>query len=149
VDVPTDALVSTPKGGKRPIAVTFVGLLALGAGAYYLIESGVRIANGGSTGRIGGGVFDIALGIVALAIGRGALRSATWAWAALMTWSTIGLTNELLRHFFYGSENYVSLAVDAAIVLALTPLDIQVAFGVRQRPAAGVGFDRGPGDGIG
>jgi hypothetical protein len=36
----------------------------------------------------------------------------------------------------------VSVAIDAAIVLAITPLDIQVAFGVLSRPGLDVGFDR-------
>jgi hypothetical protein len=135
--------------GRRPISVTLVGVLAIGAGVYYLIEGGFRVTHGGSGGRFGGGVFDIVLGCVALAIGRGALRTARWAWAALMTWSAIGLTNELLRHFFYSGESYVSLAIDAAIVLAITPLDVQVAFGVRGRPGVSVGFDLGADERVG
>ena len=131
-----------PHRGKRPVAATFVGVLALGAGVYYLIEGGFRVAEGGSPSRLAAGAVDIALGVLALAIGRGALRITSWAWAALMTWAAIGLTHELLRHFFYSGESYVSLAIDAAIVLAITPLDIQVAFGVRSRPTADVSFDR-------
>ena len=134
---------------RRPVGVTFVGLLALGAGAYYLIEAGFRIAEDGSSGRLAAGVIDVALGVVALAIGRGALRNASWAWAALMTWAAIGLGHELLRHFFYSGESYASLAVDAAIVLAITPLDIQVAFGVRSRPGLNIGFDRSSGERVG
>ena len=134
---------------RRPVGVTFVGLLALGAGAYYLIEAGFRIAEDGSSSRLGAGVVDVALGVVALAIGRGALRNASWAWAALMTWAAIGLGHELLRHFFYSGESYASLAVDAAIVLAITPLDIQVAFGVRSRPGLNIGFDRSSGERVG
>jgi hypothetical protein len=120
----------------------FVGVLALGAGVYYLIEGGFRIAEGGNSSRLAAGVVDVALGALALAIGLGSLRVASWAWAALMTWAVIGLTHELLRHFFYSGESYVSLAIDAAIVLAITPLDIQVAFGVRSRLSADVSFDR-------
>ena len=52
-----------------------------------------------------------------------------------MTWAVIGLTHQLLRHFFYGDASYPMLAVDTLVVLALTPLDIQVAFGVRHRPS--------------
>jgi hypothetical protein len=128
-------------GRKRPIAVTLVGFLALAVGLYFLVEGAFRVSHESGANRIGAGAFDIVLGVFALAIGRGALRSARWAWAALMTWAVIGLTNELLRHFFYGDESYVSLALDAAIVLALTPLDIQVAFGVRTRPSPSVGFE--------
>jgi hypothetical protein len=50
-----------------------------------------------------------------------------------MTWAVIGLTHQLLRHFFYGDESYPMLAVDTVVVLALTPLDVQVAFAVRGR----------------
>jgi hypothetical protein len=59
-----------------------------------------------------------------------------------MTWAAIGLAHELLRHFFYSGESYASLALDAAIVLAITPLEVQVAFGVRSRSRASVAFDR-------
>ena len=142
---PTET-VAAPSRRRRPVGVTFVGVLALGAGIYYLIEAGFRIAEDGSSSRLGAGVVDVALGVVALAIGRGALRNASWAWAALMTWAAIGLAHELLRHFFYTGESYASLAVDAAIVLAITPLDIQVAFGVRSRPGPSVAFDRSPGE---
>ena len=72
--------------------------------------------------------------MLALAIGRGAFRMARWSWAAFMTWAVIGLTHQLLRHFFYTDANYVVMAVDAVSVLALTPLDIQIAFGVRPQP---------------
>ena len=119
---------------KRPVAVTFVGVLALAAGLYHLAGGGITVADGGSASKLAEGAFDLALGVLALAIGRGALRMAPWAWTALMTWAVIGLTHQLLRHFFYGGESYGMLAVNTAVVLALTPLDVQVAFGVRRRP---------------
>jgi hypothetical protein len=87
--------------------------------------------NGGDASRISEGAFDLALGVFALAIGRGALRMTPWAWAAFMTWAVIGLTHQLLRHFFYTDANYLSMALETVAVLALTPLDVQVAFGVR------------------
>ena len=119
---------------KRPVAVTFVGVLALAAGLYHLVGGGLTVADGGSTGRLAEGAFDLAFGLLALAIGRGALRMSPWAWTALMTWAVIGLTHQLLRFFFYGDESYGMLAVDAVVVLALTPREMQVAFGVRRRP---------------
>jgi hypothetical protein len=112
----------------------FVGVLALVAGLYHLVGGGLTVADGGSAGRLGEGVFDLAFGVLAVAIARGALRMLPWAWTALMTWAVIGLTHQLLRHFFYGDESYGMLAVDAAVVFALTPREIQVAFGVRRRP---------------
>ena len=120
---------------KRPVAVTLVGLLALAAGVYHLVGGGLTVAGGGDASRLAEGAFDVAFGVLALAIGRGAFRMARWSWAAFMTWAVIGLTHQLLRHFFYGNESYPMLALDAIVVLALTPLDIQVAFGVRSRPS--------------
>ena len=115
--------------------MTFVGVLAIAAGVYHLVAGGMTVADGGSASRLAEGASDLALGVLALAIGRGALRMAPWAWTALMTWAVIGLTHQLLRHFFYSDESYGALAVDTVVVLGLTPLDIQVAFGVRRRPA--------------
>jgi hypothetical protein len=119
---------------RRPIAVTLVGLLALATGAYHVVDGIIVLSNGGSPSRIAEGAVDLALGILALAIGRGAFRMARWSWAAFMTWAVIGLTHQLLRHFFYDDPNYVAMALDAVTVLVLTPLDIQVAFGVRPPP---------------
>ena len=126
---------------KRPVAVTFVGVLALAAGLFHLVGGVMTVVDGGSASKLAEGAFDVALGVLALAIGRGALRMAPWAWTLLMTWAVIGLTHELLRHFFYGGESYGMLAVDTVVVLALTPLEIQVAFGVRRRPTLDLGRD--------
>jgi hypothetical protein len=106
-----------------------------------LVGGGVTVVEGGSASKLAEGVFDVAFGVLALAIGRGALRMAPWAWTLLMTWAVIGLTHQLLRHFFYGGERYGMLAVDTVVVFALTPLEIQVAFGVRRRPTLDVGSD--------
>jgi hypothetical protein len=114
--------------------VTLVGVLALAAGLYHLAGGGMTVADGASANKLAEGAFDLAFGLLALAIGRGALRMAPWAWTALMTWAVLGLTHQLLRHFFYGDESFGMLAVDTVVVLALTPLDVQVAFGVRRRP---------------
>jgi hypothetical protein len=151
VDAPADPRETKvpPRRRKRPIAVTFVGVLAVGGGLYYLIEGGIRVSDGGSAGRLAAGAVDLALGVLALAIGRGAFRAATWAWAALMTWAAFGLTHELLRHFFYSDASFLSLAIDATIVLAVTPLDIQVEFGVRRRPGPAVASDRSAGERVG
>jgi hypothetical protein len=120
---------------RRPTAVTIVGVLALAAGAFNLAEGVVSVLDGGDASRLAEAATDLALGLLALAIARGTFRMATWAWAAIMTWAAIGLTNELLRHFFYRDTNYAVMAIDAAVVLLLTPRDMQVAFGVRTPPA--------------
>ena len=116
---------------KRPVAVTFVGVLALVVGTYHAVDGIFVVMNGGNASKLAEASFDLALGVVAIAIGGGALRMRLWAWAAFMTWAVIGLTHQLLRHFFYDDPNYLAMALDTVAVLALTPLDIQIAFGVR------------------
>jgi hypothetical protein len=129
----SDRTTSSAPPVKRPIAVTFVGALALLIGGYHVVAGVVAVVNGGDASRLSEGAFDLALGVFALAIGRGALRMTPWAWAAFMTWAVIGLTHQLLRHFFYTDANYLAMALETVAVLALTPFDVQVAFGVRHQ----------------
>ncbi len=119
---------------RRSIAVTFVGVLALVGGANHAVDGVFVVVSGGDSSKLTEGGFDLALGAVAIAIGLGALRMRRWAWAAFMTWAVIGLTHQLLRHLFYDDPNYLAMALDVVSVLALTPLDVQVAFGVRHPP---------------
>ena len=111
--------------------MTFVGVLALIVGAYHTGHAVAVLVDGGSSSTLAEGAFDLGLGVLAIAIGVGALRMRRWAWAAFMTWAVIGLTHQLLRHFFYDNPDYLAMALDTVAVLALTPLDVQVAFGVR------------------
>ena len=113
------------------MAVTFVGVLALAVGGYYAVDGAFVLVNGGDSSTLAGGALEIALGAIAFAIGVGALRMLRLAWVALMTWGVIGLTLQLLRHFFYTDPNYLAMALSTVAVLALTPLDVQVDFGVR------------------
>jgi hypothetical protein len=119
------------EGAKRPIAVTFVGVLALVVGAAEAVDGIFAVVNGGTSSKLAEGAFDLALGVLAIAIGIGALRVRRWAWAAFMTWAVVGLTHQLLRHFFYNDPSYLAMALDTVAVLALTPFDVQVAFGAR------------------
>ena len=48
-----------------------------------------------------------------------------------MTLALVGLTNQLIRKFFYDHTNYLALGLVTLAVLALTPLDVQIAFRVR------------------
>ena len=111
--------------------MTLVGVLALIVGAYHAGHGVAVLVDGGSAGKLAEGTLDLALGVLAIAIGVGSLRMRRWAWAAFMTWAVIGLTHQLLRHFFYDNPDYLAMALDTVAVLALTPLDVQVAFGVR------------------
>jgi len=115
----------------RPIAVVIVAVLAVAGGVYYLVSGSLAVAGADGTHALVHGILSLVLGVAALLIAAGALRVRRWAWVGLMTWGVVGLTNELLRHFFYADPNYVAMAVDTVAVFALTPLDVQVAFGIR------------------
>jgi hypothetical protein len=121
----------------RPTAVTIVAALAVLA-AGYLIVDGVltlRDADRDNTGEIVNGILPVAQGLVALVVAAGALRMRAWAWKLFMTLAVIGLTIQILRHFSFGDARYARMALDAFIVFALTPRDVQVAFGIRARRA--------------
>ena len=105
------------------------------------------LVDGGDSSRLTEGAFDLVLGAFAFAIGFAALRMRRWAWAAFMTWALVGIVHQLLRHFFYDHPDYLALTLDTVCVLFLTPLDVQIAFGIR--PSRNVALDpasRDPGE---
>ena len=116
---------------KRPVAVTFVAALIMAVGVYNVVDGVVVLVNGGDHSKLAEGAFEVAFGVFVVAVGNGALRMWRWAWAASMTLAVIGLTHQLLRHFFYDHASYVNLGLITLVVFALTPLDVQIAFGVR------------------
>ena len=128
---PTSTTPGSTPSAKRPLAVTFVALLALIVGGYHVAHGLAVLLDGGSSSRLAEGAFDVVLGALAIAIGVAALRIRRWAWVAVMTWALIGLVHQLLRHFFYDHPDYLAMALDTVAVLFLTPLDVQIAFGVR------------------
>lgn len=104
------------------------------------MTGGIALSEADDREQITNGVLEVVFGIAALAVAFGAYRVKRWAWVAFMTWAVVGLTTQLLRHFFFDDANYVGMALDVVAVLALTPLDTQVAFGVR--PPRNVQLDR-------
>ncbi len=112
------------------MSVTLVAALALGVAVYSLVY-GVLALESGEDDRLADGIFHLALAVGALAAGVGALRLQPWAWATFMTWAVIGLTHQILRYFFFDDPNYVDMAITTFAVLALSPLDVQLAFGLR------------------
>jgi predicted signal transduction protein with EAL and GGDEF domain len=115
---------------KRPLSVTLVALLALGVAVYSTVY-GVVILEGGEADRRADGVFHLALGVGALVACVGALRLRPWAWALFMTWAVVGLTHQILRYLFFGDPTYADMAINTFTVLALSPLEVQIAFGLR------------------
>ena len=125
----------TPSGvgthDRRPVAVTLVAVLALAVGAYEIGHGILVLVRGGSRSFLAEGAFDLVLGGLAIAIGVAALRMRRWSWVALMTWALVGLVHQLLRRFFYDNPDYLTMALNTVVVLVLTPLDVQIAFGAR------------------
>jgi hypothetical protein len=130
VTVAAERASAAEKKPKRPMSVTLVAVLAVGVGVYALVY-GVLAVRSGDEDRLADGIFHLVLGLGALIAGAGAFRLRPWAWAAFMTWAVIGLTHQLLRHFFFGDPNYVDMAINTFAVLALSPLEVQIAFGLR------------------
>ena len=115
---------------KRPLSVTLVALLALGVAVYSLTAGALALEDGGED-RLADGIFHLAFGLGVLIAGIGAFRLRSWAWAAFMTWAVIGLTHQTLRYLFFGDPNYADMAINTFAVLAMSPLEVQVAFGLR------------------
>jgi hypothetical protein len=137
---PAPGAPSSQRAAKRPVAVTFVGALALILGAYHIGHAVYVFVDGGDSSRLAEGAFDLVVGVFAIAIGISCLRMRRWAWVAFMTWALVGLVHQLLRHFFYDHPDYLAMALDTVAVLFLTPLDVQIAFGVR--PPRNVALER-------
>ena len=112
------------------MSVTLVAALGL-AVAVYSLTVGVLALRSGHDDRLVDGIFHLAFGVGVLAAGLGAFRLRSWAWAAFMTWAVIGLTHQVLRYLFLGDPNYVDMAINTFAVLALSPLEVQIAFGLR------------------
>ena len=115
---------------RRPVSVTLAAALGLGL-AIYSVASGVIAIQDGEADRVPDGIFHVVLGIGALVAAVGSFRLAAWGWTALMTWAVVALTHQVLRYLFFDDPNYADMAVSAFAVLALSPLDVQIAFGLR------------------
>ena len=137
----------------RPVIATFIGAIACVWGLV-LVPLGAAVvaeAEGQSDeAGIGAGVGLLFLGAFAFAIAYGAFRIKRWAWVAFMTWAAVGLATNLLRVFFFPAEpHYETLAISALTVFLLTPLEVQVAFGVRTARLATLDTSsRNPIDGV-
>ncbi len=68
---------------------------------------------------------------VVFVVAFGAFRLRRWAWILFMSWAVVALTLQLLRVLFYDDPHYTRLVLGTLAVFLLTPLDTQVAFGVR------------------
>ncbi len=129
---PAVSPITPATSAGRPTAVTIVAALAVLAAAYLIVDGVLTLSDaGGDTDKIFDGCVSIGLGLLAVAITFGALRMRPWAWKLFMTVAVVGLTIQILRHFSFGDPRYGRMALNTFIVFALTPRDVQVAFGIR------------------
>jgi len=70
----------------------------------------------------------LVIGLVFTLIGF--LRLRRWSWVVLIVWTGLSLTYALAQ-YFYGAPNYLVLASDTIIALALNQSEVQKIFGVR------------------
>ena len=121
----------------RPVPVSIFALLAL-AFSVLLTVLGVLtlIEAEGEREALVEGAVELGSAVLAFAVCVGAMRVKRWAWVAFMSWAVVGLTLQLLRVFFFDDPVHWRLAFITVAVFLLTPLDMQIAFGVRKPPHA-------------
>src|SRR5512140_2776461 len=136
---------------KRPIAVTVVGwgivllflirlyqvfqpLLQTG-----LLENGIHgpLTQGFRLTPLGASVIVSASyllqALVGIVVVIGFLRLHRWAWVVMMAWTGLSLCITLID-YFYSRPNYLVMASDVIIAVALSQSDVQRIFQVRMDP---------------
>jgi hypothetical protein len=133
-------MATTPAAGPvatarptRPVAASVVMAVAAIAAGFSFWKGATILGDAdGDRWQLAYGVFQLGLGVLALAVGLGALGVRSWAWELFMAWAVIGLASQILRHFFFDDATYVGMALYVVAVFALTPRDVQIAFGIRK-----------------
>jgi hypothetical protein len=133
---------------KRPIAVTIVAwgifllflvrlaqvfeplvrMHVLEAGLTGPLMAGLRLTPLG-TAVLTSGVY-LLLSLVGIVVLIGFLRVRRWAWVVLMAWTGSSLAIGLIE-YFYSRPNYLVMASNAVIALALNQVDVQRIFQIR------------------
>ena len=133
---------------KRPIAVTIVAwgiVLLFGVRLAQVFEPLLRmnvfengldgpLTTGLRLTPLGAAVLTSAVYLLASLIGIvvliGFLRLRRWAWVVLMAWTASSLGLGLIQ-YFYSNPNYLVMASNAVIALALNQVDVQRIFHIR------------------
>ncbi len=136
---------------KRPIAVTVVGwgiVLLFLIRLYEVFEPLIRmdVLRHGLQGPLTAGMRLTPLGtavvvsaaylvqaVVGIVVLIGFLRLQRWAWVILMAWTGISLSITLIN-YFYSRPNYLVMASNIIIAVALSQSDVQRIFRVRIEP---------------
>jgi len=74
-----------------------------------------------------------ALSLSGIIVLIGFLRVKRWSWVVLIVWTGISLTISLFD-YFYRETNYIIMASDTIVALALNQADVQRIFGIRTDP---------------
>jgi hypothetical protein len=133
---------------KRPIAVTIVawGIVVLFLVRLvqvfeplirmHVLEDGLitPLTAGLRLTPVGAAVFTSAgyltLSLVGIVVLIGFLRVRRWAWVVLMVWTGMSLGISLLE-YLYSHPNYLVMASNAIIALALNQVEVQRIFQIR------------------
>jgi len=133
---------------KRPVAVTIV---AWGIVLLFLVRLAqvfeplirMHVLEDGFSGPLIDGLRPTALGwaaltsavyllasLIGVVVLVGFLRVRRWAWVVLMAWTGASLTIGLID-YFYSRPNYLVMASNAIIALALNQVEVQRIFQIR------------------
>jgi hypothetical protein len=133
---------------KRPIAVTIVawGIVILFVVRLvqvfqplirmHVLQNGLAgpLTDGLRLTPLGQAVLTSAIYLLASLVGIvvliGFLRVRRWAWVVLMAWTGASLAIGLIE-YFYSHPNYLVMASNAAIALALNQTEVQRIFQIR------------------
>lgn len=137
------------KWAKRPPAVTvvawaivFLFLIRLYQVVEPLIRNGVfkngisgpLFADGWRLTPLGDSVLTSAsylvLSLAGIVVLVAFLRMHRWSWVVLMAWTALSLMITLIN-YFYGEPNYLVMASNTIIAIALNQADVQRIFGIR------------------
>ena len=72
----------------------------------------------------------LALSLAGLIVLVAFLRMKRWSWVVLMGWTAISLIITLIN-YFYGDPNYLVMASNVIVAIALNQTDVQRFFGIR------------------
>jgi hypothetical protein len=136
---------------KRPIAVTIVagGIVLLFLIRLYQVlepleplvrmhvigsDNGAPLISGMSLTPLGRVVLTsgsyLILSLIGIVVLIGFLRLHRWAWVVLMAWTGVSLTITLIN-YFYSHPNYLVMASNIIIAIALSQADVQHIFHIR------------------
>jgi hypothetical protein len=142
--MPAQPPPSPTQRAPRPVAVSIVVALAFGFGTFLTVRGVLALLGAdGERRQLVEAVGELVYALLAFAVCIGGLRVERWAWVLFMSWAVFGLTLGLLRVFFFDDPTYWRLALGTVAVFLLTPLDVQIAFGVRNPPHVRTGNSPG------